>query len=185
MGDKLKIEYELDDEQARALLERIRNRITDMTPVLDILGEIALESIETNFERGGRPPWEPLSEDTIEDRKKENKWPGQILVRAGKAGGLLGSLNYRTVENGVVLSANKAYAALHQFGAHRGEFGTVPVTIPEHARTSKKGKKYRVKSHQRMMAIPWADIPARPYMKIQDEDMDEMLEALKTYLERI
>ena len=125
---------------------------------------------------------EALSPATIIQRQRERKRPGQILIRSGKAGGLLGRINYSPRNDRVTVSANKVYATTHHFGAKKGQFGTVLAQIPAHIRTLASGKKVSVKAHSREMKVPWGDIPARPFMMVQGEDWDEIRETLLDFL---
>lgn len=164
-------------------LARIAAHLDDLTPVTRLMGEIVHGSIQENFEAGGRPTaWAPLSAATIAQRLRQGKWPGRTLMRLGVAGGLFGSISYRPFKDRVELSANKAYAALHQFGARKGQFGTVTAQIREHVRLLKSGKEVRVRAHTRTMTLPWGNIPARPYMMVQDEDWDEIRDSIADLL---
>ena len=97
--------------QVGEMLQELNNRINNLKPAMELIGEIVLSSVLDNFRHGGRPKkWKPLAEATIEERKKIGKWPGLILVRRGMAGGLMGSINYRAYKDKVILSANKEYA---------------------------------------------------------------------------
>ena len=127
-------------------------RVSNLRPVMGIIGEIGLTSIQRNFEVGGRPKkWKPLAPSTIRPRRRQGKWPGQILVRRGVSGGLLGSISYRVFAKRVVWSAKKIYAAIQHFGGKAG-----------------RGHK--------------ATIPARAYMLFQREDREEFRDALLDYI---
>ena len=82
-------------------------------------------------------------------------------------------------EDRMMLATDKVYAATHQFGAKKGSFGTVAVARPIGAAGRSGGTLY---SKGWMMSIPWGDIPAREFMMLQDEDEDEMSEALKDFV---
>ena len=74
------------EKRVTEMLQRVKN----LRPALKIIGEIGLTSIQRNFEVGGRPKkWKPLAPSTIKQRRRQGKWPGQILVRRGMSGGLL------------------------------------------------------------------------------------------------
>ena len=158
------LSVKINDREVKDLLAHIQQRLGHMKPAMSLVGEIVQESIEHNFEAGG------------------------ILVRSGKAGGLMGSIAYNAGDDQVVVAANKASAATLHYGAAKGSFGTVEVTakIREHYRTTKKGKRAKVSAHTRtrMQPLPWGDIPARPFMMVQTEDWDEMRDALRDYLLR-
>jgi len=162
------------------LADMIR-RAGDLRPAMNEIGEIVQASVIRNFDEGGRPRrWKRLSPATIEARKKRNKWPGQILVRTGN----LKRIHYMATKNRVEVSPSaqaSKYAAVHQFGARAGSFGTVTARVKGHLRNI-RGKQVRVAAHTRRMRLPWGDIPARPFMLVQDEDVADMAEAISDYL---
>lgn len=177
-------------------------RAGDLRPAMNEIGEIVQASIIRNFEDSGRPRWQSLRPSTIEARKKQNKWPGQILVRTGN----LKRIHYKATKQKVTVSPSaqaSKYAALHQFGARAGSFGTVAARVKRHLRSNIRTKsgtlkwgeyinsrlhgrkdagKVWVKAHTRMVRLPWGDIPARPFMLVQDEDVADMTEAISDYL---
>lgn len=179
----LDVSIKTDDSGVYRLLRQIEKRLGNLKPAMSLIGEIVHGSIQQNFEEGGRPRrWRPLSPVTIAQRRRLGKWPGRILVRSGVAGGLMGGISYRPYKDRVELSANKVYAATHQLGARRGQFGRVAATVREHIRRMKDGRTVKVKAHTRRMLVPWGDIPARPFMAVQTEDWDEIRESMLDYL---
>lgn len=124
------VELRADTGEALRLLERVERRLGSMQPGMEAIGETVLASIQRNFEAGGRPAkWPALADSTIRQRIRRGNWPGQILVRKGVSGGLLGSLSYDAAPRHVLISANKEYAAIHHFGgkAGRGRKTTIPA----------------------------------------------------------
>ena len=114
------------ERRVAEMLQRVKN----LRPALKIIGETGLTSIQRNFEEGGRPKkWKPLALSTIKQRRRQGKWPGQILVRLGFGGGLLGSISYRVTPSKVRWTAKKIYAAIQHFGgkAGRGHKATIPA----------------------------------------------------------
>lgn len=177
------------DSGVQKLLAQIQKKLSNPKSAMSEIGEIVQGSIQKNFEQGGRPAWKPLAASTIAQRQRIKKWPGQILVRTGVAGGLMGGINYRAFKDRVELSANKEYATTHQFGAAKGSFGTVEAQIKTHVRRISrafgkpiKPRAVEVKAHKRMMTMPWGNIPARPFMMVQEEDWDEIRESLAEFL---
>ncbi len=166
--------------EVQRMLADLIGRLENPDPVFREVGEIVQESVLTNFERGGRPPWKKLEDSTIAQRTKQRKWPGQILVRKGMSGGLMGSISYRTKPDGVIIFSNKKYAPLHQFGAEKGEFGTVLCNVREHTR--KRGNRTQtVRAHSRSVLLPWGKVTARPFLVIQTDDIQEIKEMLQNY----
>ena len=178
----VEIKTTCDDREVKTLLGVIRRRTGNLRPAMKLIGEVAHDSILKNFREGGRPKWAELSKVTKAMRKKEGKWPGQILMRSGAAGGLSGSIHPQVRGNQVILTARKKYAALQHFGAKKGQFGTRTVSVGAFYRKSKTGKRQRVSAHTRRMKIPWGDIPARPFMVLHKEVWPEMRASLLDYL---
>ena len=159
-GTALNIDYNDQDlqERLRAMLERTR----DFTLVMKAWGSIGRSSVVETFEDGGRPVrWTPAKDG------------GRTLYRRGLAGGLAGSVNYEAAKDHVVLGTNKVYAAIHQFGGK-----TRPSVIrPVRAKALKTPFGFFKK-----VVHPGSDIPARPFLVLQEEDLTEMRETLKDYV---
>ena len=157
----------INDKEFNALLNDLKHRVNNLKPAFKVIGENIIASIQRNFRVGGRPDkWKPLSDVTIEQRKKKKKWPGRILMQTG---GLIGSLHSVATNRKAIVSANKKYAAVHQFGAKKGEFGEFIAHVKSHMRSGK-----RVRAHTRRIVVPWGDIPARPFMLVQNEDYEDI-----------
>lgn len=150
------------------LLVKYRKSIQNMEPVMHRIGEIVRASVRKNFDVGGRPEWQPLKPSTLSRRKGD----APLVVR-GDHGGLKGSIGFRAADTSVVVYADKVYAKTHQQGAKKGEFGHIEVVIPRHRRQI-GGRIHRVRRYTRKIFVPWGDIPARPFMKIQPEDIQHI-----------
>ena len=180
----MSITVNIKDAELQALLKLVAGKMAgDLTPAMISIGETIIESVQTNFESGGRPSWPPLAASTIKQRQRQGKWPGMILVRKGVSGGLMGAIHYQPARSSVIISANKAYAAMQQFGARKGAFGEKQVLVHGHDRKTKKGV-VRVCDHRRRQKTPWGNVPARPFLMIQPEDWETIKESLANYLLR-
>src|SRR4030065_672486 len=51
----IKINVRIDDAEVKALLTRLKERVEDLTPVMQTIGQIVRTSVGKNFEQGGRP----------------------------------------------------------------------------------------------------------------------------------
>lgn len=167
------ITVKIDDREVKELLNRIQKNLGDLTPVMKIIGSTVRTSVIRNFEKGGRPKWPKHSTVTKKRRGKSAK----VLMVQGLAGGLAASINYQADKDSVKIGTNKIYGAVHQFGAKKGSFGTVAANIKAHLR-----KGIKVKAHTRKMKLPWGDIPARPFLMVQDEDWEEIRAALNDHI---
>jgi len=166
----------MKDHGIEKLLNRIQKQMHNLTPVMNIVGQIVRTSIVRNFEKEGRPKrWKKHSKMTEKQRGS-----GAAILR--KENHLMNSIHSKAHKDKAVIGTNIAYAAVHQFGAKKGKFGTVQAKVREHVRRRLDGGKTTVKAHTRKMELPWGDIPARPFMMVQDEDWEEIRESLMDYL---
>lgn len=109
------IRVDINDADARKLLNELRGRMRDMTPVMDAVGAVYASGAQQRFvdqvDPDGRP-WEPLSPVTLAGRRKRGKG-AQILRDTGR---LMNSISYSTAGNTVTVFTNVAYGATHQYG---------------------------------------------------------------------
>ena len=155
------VEVTTNTKEVLGVFAKAQGMLRDMTPLMRIVGEIVRTSVVENFQQGGRPEkWAPLSPVTTRRRKKGGADP---LIVEGFAGGLMGSIHADAGKDWALVGTDKIYGAVHQFGAAQGEFGTTSRGAP----------------------IPWGNIPARPYLMVQDEDWTEIVDAADKYLDRL
>ncbi len=171
------IRIKVDDGEVTALLKRLSDKASDMTPAMRAIGEIVRTSVVRNFEEGGRyseagswrgggKRWQPLSIATLFAGRKGMFVGKSGRFRKGKQGAearlkgrmtlvdtarLRNSINARAYPGGVEIGPDAEYAAIHQFGGKAG-----------------RGRK--------------VDIPARPFLVVQDEDLVEIKRVLAEYL---
>ena len=90
---------------------------------------------------------------------------GQTLTDTGR---LRRSIDYATTSDTVMVGSNLKYARIHQKG------GTI---------TPKKAKKLVFKGRGgKKVAVDQVTIPARPYLGISDEDMDDVKSTMTDFL---
>lgn len=194
------IKIRLDDPAVRRELARLAAQSENLTPVLQEFAQIILRSITKNVQQGGRytpgalqelrgggERWAPLAGSTIAERRRLGYWPGKILQRTGQG---QQSIQVRVDTNRVIVSSNKPYMRAHQFGA--------TVRVPAYTRTYyfervKKGKRTVIRwakkgrhDFTRTVRVPGRtfQVPARPWLLLQDEDVEQMLLALRRYIRR-
>lgn len=171
------IRYEFNTAELERTLGGMVSRVRDRDQALEAIGAMARESIRTNFAEGGRP----------EKWKKPKTRSGQPLRDTGR---LMNSIGQLISGDTVYVGTNLIYAAVHQFGAKKSSFGVFAVKVSAHKRLTRKafGKQLKfpvwatVKPHVRKTAMPWGDIPARPFMLLQDEDITDMNELLADWI---
>jgi phage virion morphogenesis protein len=79
---------------------------------------------------------------------------GQTLILKGMSGGLMGSITSKSDKTAAIVGTNKDYAELHQFG------GRILNSAGEKA----------------------AKVPARPFLVIPDEELQEIMDTILDYL---
>lgn len=176
-------------EQLRVLLSGLAQRMTNVNPVLDELGEISVSSIQRNFQEGGRfgsgpfgggtSKWAP-SKRSVRDTDTARSRTGKTLIDTGR---LAASVTFSRADNTLLIGTNVVYAVVHQFGAaiaHPG--GSKYIVLgPGVVRFVSKG----AKRFTGFTAAHIINIPARPFLVLQDEDITEMFRVILRYYSTI
>ncbi|MFZ5774034.1 MAG: phage virion morphogenesis protein [Thermodesulfobacteriota bacterium] len=166
-GIRLKIDQAEVERFAGVTLGRFGN----LQPLHERIAVLMASSIRENFEAGGRP-----AEWKQSRRAKQQR--GQTLRDTNR---LMNSIAGRGYADKAVAGTNDVRAAVHQFGAKRGQFGTMQAAVRAHVRKI-RGKEQQVRQHTRKQPMPWGDIPARPFMLLQTEDVAEIKTMVGAYL---
>ncbi len=172
------IEIEFKDDEISGGLSRLQAALTDLTPVMQDLGEYFVDSTKQRFMAGTAPdgsPWAPKSEATKATyRRRGDKVDDRPLF--GPSGALSSGIFHRAGSDSVAWGSSRIYAGVMQFGAAQGQFGAaMGRTRPSEKRAS---------SQDYFSPIPWGDIPARPFLGLSSEDRDVVLEEIAEWLER-
>ncbi len=152
------IDVKYDDRGVREALHRLAAAGKDLTPAMRDIAQALEAAPEDSFQSEQAPdgdPWAALSEHTKARRAKKGK-TGKILQVEGR---LANSITSRYDAFSAEAGSNLDYAATHQFGARKGEFG----------------------STERGSPIPFGDVPARPFLGRSDELDAEILDAVNRY----
>lgn len=127
-----------------------------------ISGQILRDSAVERFRESKDPDgntWKPL--------KSRN---GKILVDSAR---LRNSIKYKASNNGVEVGTNTIYAATHQFG--------------EKGRTirakNNRCLRFNINSQWYSKKVVKIKIPARPFLGINNDDIDEIKDALRQIVE--
>lgn len=151
----------VDHLEVRGRLVRLRDRVSDLTPVLDDIGaeleSSTLERFETNIAPDGTP-WEPSK------RGAETKTPTLVLD-----GDLRDSIHYVVEGDAVEVGSNLIYSAIHQTG------GTITAKGEALAFTVFGGD---------MVLVQSVTIPKRAYLGMSANDNDAVLQILGEHLVR-
>ncbi len=154
----------IDVKDVKRLSDKLKSCALSSSDRINLMGSLGLEIEEQTKDRfvhtrtaPDGSPWKEISEVT---RQYLKNGEGSTLYREG---GLFRSIE-RQVESewSVIVGAASEYAATHQFGAKQGEFG----------RSKNNGP------------IPWGDIPARPYLGLSPDDIDELEDMAEDWLRR-
>ena len=171
----MQITLHAEDDAVRDALSRLLRTGHDLAPALRTIGEHLLNTTRQRFTDQTDPqgrPWAPLSE-TTRSRKKRNI--DKILTEQGY---LRGNLHYRTGSDYVETGSPSVYANTHQFGAAKGRFGSFSVIAK-----AIRGKDTRLQSRP-TVALPWGDIPARPFLGLSEEDRAEIVDTINEFIAR-
>lgn len=152
-------------------------------PLKRSVQQVMIPSIQLNFIMGGRPPWEPLSEQTVA-RKGNSK----ILIDSGALAKQMGYLKIWTIDREKAFIADLPekvwYGKVHQAGASFSvkyksvgaiDFGAIKQALP-----------WATREGSTFPSSGQGAIPARPFVMIQPDDEEEIEEIFDQWLgERI
>lgn len=159
---------DIDIVTPKEALAASRERGADLRPPLRLIGRAGVAQTKRRFQLGVDPEGNPW--------KKGRKIRGQTLIDRGL---LLRSItSAEPTSNSVSWGSNRVYARIHQLGMN----GPVPVkahsrNIREAFGRSIKPVRVTVKGHIRKVQMP-----ARPYLGINDENMQEFADLLLRYV---
>jgi phage virion morphogenesis protein len=158
------ITLEINDAEVSAALSQAMGALSDMTPLMQSIGDILVVSTKARFGQGVAPDgstWAPNSPVTLARKKGTRPLIGN--------NGLLNSQIFAdATANSVEVGSNRIQAAVMQFGAAQGEFGAAI------------GKDKLGRDH--FHSIPWGNIPARPFLGLSEADRGDILAAISEYL---
>ena len=160
----MEIKMTIDDREINRLLRRLRRKMGDLTPVMEEIGELIVSSVQENFNRGGRyskpgswrggnKKWKELAPSTIKERKRLGYYDKDTDSC---------EILVRTGElkDSITYDAGKDYVTV----------GTDKVYAAIHQFGGKAGRKHAAK------------IPARPFLVVQDDDLEEIKEIILDYI---
>ena len=155
-------EVVIQNDEITGALARLSAALSDLTPVMQEIGEILLDSTKQRFIQGVAPEgtrWAAKSPATMQAYRRRGD---RVDVRPlfGPSGALSSQIFYEAGPDSVRWGSLMIYATTQQFGAAQGAFG----------RTSRNGP------------IPWGRIPARPFLGISAEDQVNILDAITDVL---
>lgn len=170
------LDVKIEDQKVKELLGLLASRMTNLRPVMRLIGEIVVESVQSNFDEHRSPegtPWKPLSAGYLKWKVgKKGRNPGDILMLNRV---LRNSIRQRPENTGVLVGTDTEYAAIHQFGGFiRGGLGGSRGTG-----TRKAGQTTSRKAGSRRTIIP---MPARPFLGVRAADWPKIREVVEHFL---
>lgn len=158
---------EYDNADAMGVLEKLQEKLGDLKPALQDIGEYLQIAHEQRFVDQVSPdgtPWAALS-PSYQRTKAKNK--NRILFLDGR---LAKNFRYQIGDNELNFGTNVPYAAHHHFG-------TKPYTIKP------KSKKALAFGGVVVKKVNHPGLPARPFFGTNDADNEEILQLLAEHLE--
>lgn len=154
--------FKMDFSKANGVLGSALSQLSDCLKLSETLGEQLVSSTIERFEDEKGPD----GEDWKPSQRAEDEG-GQTLSDKGL---LKASINYEASPAAVVVgTTDKVKGAIHQFG------GTIKPT---------KAKALKFKTPAGFATVKKVDMPARPYLGINKEDIEEAKETISQFMQR-
>jgi phage virion morphogenesis protein len=153
MSASFKINFAGLDKFVEGCIEKIKNP----NPLMAAIGETLVSSTKERMNRGESPDGTPM---------KPVQRGGVPLMDSGL---LRRSITYNAGTADVTIGTNLKYARIHQLG------GTIePKT--------KKALAFKIKNKEGNAVVKKVTIPARPYLGISKDDIEEIKEMIRLYM---
>jgi phage virion morphogenesis protein len=165
-------------------LKETLKKTRDLSPLTKKISETMYRAVMKNFAQEGRPKWKKLAKRTRRQRNKKG-YTGKILQRTGGGSGLKGSIQAAYDSSSATVGTNKIYGRIHQEG------GTINIAARSeifkrnrYSRGAKKGKfkKGTTAGRGSTFKNSMIKIPARPFLKLDKDDLNEIERDVKKYL---
>lgn len=174
------INCKIDEKQAKIVLSGIKSRGENLTMSMKDIANNLKNSVTQNFEEGGRWSGDPKS--LIGGSKKwepnhYKKKKGTVLITTHN---LQNSIFPKSTKNEAIVYSGLNYATIHNFGG----------TIPAHKITARNGKALKITLpsgqilFRKSANMPEKNIPARPFMVAQPEDIDYAKEVILEHIKK-
>lgn len=150
-------------EAVDAAIARLAAATGNLLPAFQDVGEYLVEATKARFREGKGPDgvaWAPKSPATI--ARYRARGDGNLTKPLiGPTRRLSSEISYGASPGGVAVGSSLIYAAVHQLGARKGEFGKTSRGAP----------------------VPWGRIPARPFLGIDRDDERNIVEIFEEHLD--
>jgi phage gpG-like protein len=154
-------------------------------PLKRAVQQVIIPSIQQNFEEEGRPPWDPYSASTLDIRERLGDPVNKLLNKTGDLQNVMQRYNLWTVNNNaaILLDIPLWYGKLHQEGHGKSMAAAIK-------RTGSAAGAFNQINSQIKSAIKTGttirgtdmNIPARPFVMIQPEDVPKIQEVFERWL---
>lgn len=161
----MKITIEANPAPIIAALQKLSKNYSNMASVMELIGEALVNSSKYRFEKGIDPThqsWAELSDVTKERRRKRGKDAKPLR----DSGLLMNSITHNKGRDWVEVGSPEPYAAFQHYGAKKGAFG-----------------RGHYKTRRGSFPIPWGDVPGRPFLGLNQEDEEDIMDILQRYLD--
>lgn len=172
------------------------SRLVDIRPIMTEAAAVLARSVEKNFQLGGRYSmgpggpeggeqiWAPLKRERKSSGGRDAKGryrkrgSGRVLQDSGA---LAASVDARADGLSVILSSHLAYAAIHHYGGVVSHPGGTPYIMGKDGMATFIRKDGKYPPGTRFTAPHPIPIPARPFLVVQQEDLEEIVQMLADY----
>lgn len=159
MASRYPLDILIDDRGFNAWLESMKGRLHDMEMPMQIIGDQVVKSVRENFLQGGRPEaWHEWADATVLGRLRAKDFK--------KKGGLTAKASRREASRKILIGSGMRGGlmdSIHAFDVDDGGVSIGPDNRPYARIHQLGGMAGRNKS---------VEIPARPYLVVQDEDVE-------------
>lgn len=119
------LQVELDSEVLTASLQKAKQQLSNMRPVMAAIGAAIEQNVQLRFDSKTAPdgtPWKPWAAKTAMARSKEGR--GTLLEYTGR---MRDSLTYVADNDSVAIGFGVPYASFHEFGT--GDIPARPMLL--------------------------------------------------------
>lgn len=183
----ISISIDLVQDEARASLRALLDRMDNRLPFFNAVGERMLASTKDRFQTETAPdgtPWAPLSRSRIKQREAAKLTPIRILRARGY---LAGSINYQATADEVAIGSPVESAAAHQLGAAIQQSARPAKIYRKRGADGSVGRRFVRKSEADVvtdvtMPARTINLPARPFLGLTAADEIGILEDAEDWL---
>lgn len=160
----------------------------DLSPVVNDIKRVIATSIDRNFSEGGRygndNEFGGGSLKWKQSARAEKKGGQTLVDKAGLVSSIQVTVSLVGNSIAVHVGSNKDYAAIHQFGGKIKRNASSKTYVQNRSKNGKytKGTKNGQGSTSGSYTI---DIPARPYLVLQNEDIEEIIHIVQKHIFKV